>query len=301
MQTIPGDAALLEVMAELRSLDANGSRMAAVLRWTFDQLYDGANTGRFRWDQLRGTEKTHCGSLVEINVQREFKLPDGDRLDFMVAGHEVDCKFSRGGTWMIPNEARGQLCLVIEASDEDGRWSAGLVRATDDALNVGLNRDQKTTMNAIGRARIDWLHRHAYLPPNVLLGLDEPTLTAVIAPKSGQERLNQLLRLVRNRRIGRGVIATVAQQKDYMKRVRENGGARSQLRPEGILVLGDYLSHQAVAAQLGIEVPQAGEVVSTRVVPANASEANAASIGGALWRCARDDEPVVPAPRLPSV
>ena len=47
-----------------------------------DQLYDGQRTGRYRWDQLRKTEKTHCGTLVEINMQREFLFEDGSKLDF---------------------------------------------------------------------------------------------------------------------------------------------------------------------------------------------------------------------------
>jgi hypothetical protein len=139
------------------------------------------------------------------------------------------------------------------------------------------------------------------LPPNILLGLEERTLAAIFDPPSGQERINQLLRLVQGARIGRGVIATVAQQRDYMKRIRENGGARSLLRPEGILVLGEYLSHQAVASQLGIEVPQRGEIVSTRVAPAEDGHMPAAMIDGRAWRRATLADLVVRAPRLPSV
>ena len=205
MEPLRGDASLAAVVAELRSADPDGSRIALVLRHTFDQLYDGEHTGRFRWEDLRGTEKTHCGSLVEINIQREFRLPDGARLDFLIAGIEVDCKFSRGGTWMIPNEARGHLCLVIQpASDELGVWSAGVVRASDDGLNPGLNRDQKTTLSVTGRERIDWLHQNAAVPPNILLGLDDLTIAAILAPNSGQTRVNELFRRVQNRRIGRG-------------------------------------------------------------------------------------------------
>ena len=66
------DSDLTAVAAALRSKDCDGSRTARVLRETLDQLYDGARTGRYRWDQLYKTEKTHCGTLVEINMQREF-------------------------------------------------------------------------------------------------------------------------------------------------------------------------------------------------------------------------------------
>ena len=62
------DAELEAVKAEILKLDPNGIRTAQVLRDTFDQLYDGQRTGRYRVDQLHKTEKTHCGTLVEINL-----------------------------------------------------------------------------------------------------------------------------------------------------------------------------------------------------------------------------------------
>src|SRR2546430_14927054 len=102
------------VVAEVRRLDADGTRSAAVLRETFDQLYDGQRTGRYRWDQLYKTEKTHCGTLVEINLQREFKFSDGRTLDYSIGGVDVDCKYSqRIDGWMIPSEARGHICLLV--------------------------------------------------------------------------------------------------------------------------------------------------------------------------------------------
>ena len=39
--------------------------------------------------------------------------------------------------------------------------------------------------------------------------------------------------LAQRRLISRTVVATVAQQEDYMKRVRGNGGSRTSLRPGG--------------------------------------------------------------------
>lgn len=79
------DPAIAEVRAQLLALDPDGSRMAAVFRRTFDQLYDGQHTGRYKLDQLFKTEKTHFGTLIEINLQRELKLKDGDSLDFNIA------------------------------------------------------------------------------------------------------------------------------------------------------------------------------------------------------------------------
>src|SRR3954470_10508963 len=122
------DEELRGVADAIRSLDPSGLRTAQVLRDTLDQLYDGQRTGRHRWDQLFKTEKTHCGTLVEINLQREFRFKDGVKLDYSIAGFEVDCKYSqRDGGWMIPNEAHGELCLVVTADDGMGTWSAGVV------------------------------------------------------------------------------------------------------------------------------------------------------------------------------
>jgi Restriction endonuclease NaeI len=296
------DSALEEVLSALISLDPDGSRMAVTIRNTLDQLYDGQHTGRYRWDQLHKTEKTHCGTLVEINLQRDFQFADGDKLDYSIAGHEVDCKYSQTrGQWMIPNEAHDELCLVVTADDRASVWSAGVVRATSERLGLGRNRDSKATLSAAGRADIAWLQLEADLPPNVLLQLDADVVDAIFAPRSGQRRLNELFRRVQGRRITRGVIATVAQQDDYMKRVRENGGARSHLKPEGIIILGDYSAHRLIATQLGIEAPQRGECVSVRVAAASHSDVWTAEIEGARWRVAIDGDPVTVAPTLPRV
>lgn len=289
----------------LRRADPDGKRAAQVFRETFDQLYDGQHTGRFRWDQLFKTEKTHYGTLLEINLRREFDdvIDDGVVLDYQVLGHDVDCKYSQTlGGWMLPPECFGHLLLVGTASDVGRSWSLGVVRATDANRRTSANRDGKTSLNKRGRTQIDWLHLDAQLPPNILLSLDDDTLAAVLAGKSGQARVIELLRLVTGRRIGRNTIATLGKQSDYMARLRDNGhGARTVLRREGYLIPGgDYEVHRAVARQLGVEVPEDGEVVSIRVVPAAPSDALAVELEGRLWRKARHEEPaIVEAPRLP--
>ena len=79
------------------------------------------------------------------------------------AGAEVDCKFShRLGGWMIPPEADGKL-LLVQASDEDGTWAAGLLRATAENLRPAGNRDGKRALNDRGRTAVRWLHARA--PP----------------------------------------------------------------------------------------------------------------------------------------
>ena len=110
-QVPTADAGLRAVAEELADSDPSGAKIARVLRRTYDMLLDGQHTGRYRWDQLSKTEKTHFGTLVEINLQRAFGFADGKAMDFAIRGVDVDCKFSQNpGDWMIPPEAAGQLC-----------------------------------------------------------------------------------------------------------------------------------------------------------------------------------------------
>lgn len=285
-------------------------RVGRVLRETYDQIYNGQKTGRYRISELSKTEKTHFGSLVEINLRREFdqEIGDGKKLDYLIAGVEVDCKFSQKmGGWMIPQEAREEICLLVWAQDtNDPRWSMGLVRASKDRLNTGGNQDKKVTLNQTGGQAVDWLFKNAELPPNVLLQLPELDVVRIFKNQvSGQQRINELFRVAQKMRIGRAIIATVAQQEDYMKRVRGNGGARSILRPEGIIILGDYRSHKILARELGIPEPQDGEFVSVRVCPVSKTQPEGkggVSISGSkLWRVASPSDRVVEAPIVPTV
>src|SRR4051794_36388746 len=70
-------------------------RFRWVLRDSLDDLLDGQRTGRWCYQQLSKTEKTHLGTIVEINLGKEFDIDDGDDLDWKIAGEDVDCKFSR--------------------------------------------------------------------------------------------------------------------------------------------------------------------------------------------------------------
>lgn len=293
------DPAVVAVAAELRRLDPDGSRMAKVFRSTFDQLYDGQHTGRYSVEQLFKTEKTHFGTLIEINLQREFKIPDGCVLDFMIAGFEVDCKYSHTGAWMLPIESFEQIVLVTQADDRKSVWSAGVVRATQERRRTSENRDKKTGLNALGRTQITWVFKDAQMQPNALLQLPPSVVSEIMAGRSGQARVNELFRQATNRRLSRNIIATVAQQDDYMKRVRYNGGSRSALGPEGYLILGgDYSIQRNLAVALGAVVPGPGELVSVRVTPAVPDEG--AGIDGEWWRLADPDEQInLPAPVLP--
>lgn len=290
----------------LMKRDPDGARFARVLRDTIDQLLNGEATGRYDWATLFKTEKTHAGTLVEINLQREFEFGDGVDMDYRIEGVDVDCKYSQKfGSWMIPPEAEGHLCLLVWADDYQSRWSAGLLRIERRWLNGGTNRDMKFTVKAEHRNKITWLWKDAILPENVLLHLDPATRERILIPgkKKGQARVRELFRSIHGKRIGRGVVRTAAQQLDYMARVREGskGRARPALRPEGIIILGDYQPHQAVARALGGPVPEEGEFVAHRVVRARPEHTGRpqAEIDGEFWVVAQPGDPVDTAPQLP--
>ncbi|MFJ3304351.1 NaeI family type II restriction endonuclease [Streptomyces sp. NPDC086549] len=296
------DEELLAAYRALRDADPDGTRMGRVLRDAVDEVLDGEVTGRYDLKHITKTERTHIGSLVHTAIQREFRFEDGQAMDFRIAGVDVDCRFSlQFGGWMLPPGTLGHLCLLVWVNDYQSKWSVGLLRVNQEWLNSGGNRDLRATLKAAHRDKILWLWRDAELAENVLLHISDTDREAVFESSSGQTRLNELFRRVQRRRIGRNTVRTVVQQRDYMKRVRGNGGSRSALRNEGIIILGDYDSHRRVARQLGLPVPREGEFISARVAPAVPGVGKPVlEMDGRLWSLASPEDPVHPAPTLPS-
>jgi len=307
----PGeDPELDRVAAEILTKDPDGRIMGDVLRETYDQLYDGQRTGRWSPGQLRKTEKTHMGTLVEINVHRAFDFEDGVAMDYRISGVEVDCKFAaRLGGWMLPREAYTQahLCLVIWASEESNRWEAGVVRAKDDPVLLGAeNQDRKRPLTPHGESTIRWLYASPSLPENLLFHIDDVTRDRIFDPTpergrepSGQAKVNMLFELVQQRVVNRASVLTVAQQKDSMKRARD-ARKRKHLGSKGILVLGRQDGEERAAADLGLPVPTKGSFISARVVRADARfKGPSAEISGSRWRLATNLDPVTAAPVMP--
>ncbi|MDO8119714.1 NaeI family type II restriction endonuclease [Isoptericola sp. b490] len=294
------DSALEEVFAWLLDQDPGGARFSAVLRDSLDQVLDGPRTMRFRYAELRKTEKTHMGTVVEINLGKEFDLADGIEMDYRIAGHDVDCKYSMSiGGWELPLESLGHLVLLTWADDDVSRWSAGLWRVDPRHLGRGAgNRDRKKKMLRSGQEQIRWLWRDAQLPENLLLHLPQATASAILRAPSGQQRVDELFRRVQRRIIRRDVVLTVAQQKDGPRRAR-TAREQAHLGREGILVLGHYEWDVATAEALGLPVPRSGEWVSARVAPADPGAPSSFEADGIGWRLAEPEEPVHPAPKVP--
>lgn len=301
--TTDEDPELWAVADRLHELDPDGQRIANALRNTIDQLLDGEHTGRWDWLTLHKTEKTHMGTLVEIELHKEFEFEDGASMDYRITGVEVDCKFSQSvGGWMLPPESLGHLCLLVSANDDEATWHAGLVRVVEQHLTGG-NRDGKRSLSAAGEGRVLWLYDDHALPPNLLLQLGEDDRERIFTartgnrPSSGQARLKELFRVVEGQIVRRAVVLTVAMQDDSMKRARDCR-LPQHLGREGYLILGHQEQDPLIAAALELPVPGKGEFVSVRVAPASAEASPVAEINGKPWRVATRDDEVVAAPQV---
>ena len=218
----PADAGLDAVFDSFNAIPDLSTIIGGALRQAFDEVIDGPRTGRFRIEQLEKTEKTYIGTKVEIVVRDQLELERGEVLDNLIAGQEVDTKFSLTGGWMIPREAVNEICLVIKGNDNTGLVSAGLLRMTVDVLTGGANQDGKKSVSATGKQAIRWLFHNVAMPRNFLLDLDEATRNIVLAPKSGKQRIIALFKNVTGQIIPRTAILQVAQLKgDPLRRARE--------------------------------------------------------------------------------
>lgn len=137
----------------------------------------------------------------------------------------------------------------------------------------------------------------------MLLRLSPEDVAAVFAHKSGQRRVDELFLRAQAQRVSRTVVATVAMQEDYMKRVRYNGGSRSRLQPRGIVILGHYASHARIARMLDLPVPQSGDSVSVRLARLQPHHGNAPylELSGEHWTVALPSDPEETVPKLPEI
>lgn len=299
-------------------------RLRWSLRDSLDELLDGQRTGRWAYQHLSKTEKTYLGTAVEVNLTKEFEFENGRDLDWLIAGRDIDCKFSKDlGGWEIPMEMyrcddhaarQGKAdhpALLTWLNDDRSRWAAGLLTMTDERLrwkvdkDTGIrmrayNRDNKRRISDTAAHEIYWLWggiQHD-LPRNLLLHMDPSSRQRIFSyPRSGQARVDQLFREVQGSIVSRQAVLTVAQQDDAPKRTRD---ARLHLRKEGLVVLGHQESHPHVARSLKLPVPAKGEWVAVRVVPIQPTDTRPFFVvGGKRWARAVPDEPVVSAPALP--
>lgn len=230
---------LLQRAAGLANIERE---IPALLRETIDDVIQTPRTGRRSYDELEKTEKTYIGTRVEIMVRAFFRLPKG-RLDLHILGQDADVKFTIGNNWMIPRECVGELCLLLAADEERARCYFGVFVADPAYLTESVNQDQKKSISAAGFANILWLLNHHPLQPNFWRTIPPQAAALIAEQPTGNERVMALFRAVQDRPVPRDVIEATARQKDFMRRIRADGGrgTRDLLAREGILLMsGKY-------------------------------------------------------------
>lgn len=244
-----------KVVAWFLKQDRLAERVGWVIRSAIDAVLDGVHTGRYDYDgHLDRVEKSYLGYKVEHLLLHEFGLPGGTgELDTTIEGIPVDVKWTGGHHkrgWTIPPEAFDQICVVLWGHDEKGVFSFGVIRAREEWLNKGKNRDAKRTLSEDGRNNIFWLVDEHSLPENVLYHLDPEVRAEILSYPGGTQRVAAFFRAVQGKPVPRSVIATLGQQIDSAKRARD---ARKILEEEGIeLLQGRWEEDRLKAQQLGI-------------------------------------------------
>ena len=87
----------------------------------------------------------------------------------------------------------------------------------------------------------------------------------IMTARGGSARLAALFEKIQRRPISRTQVEAVAQQKDYMKRLRRNGGARDILSGKGIEVLWGGKDRERIE-ELGLGPVLPDEFVSYRYI-----------------------------------
>jgi len=225
-------------------LEATFSR---AIRQAIDEVIDGSRTGRYRYEELERQERAYIGTRIEIVVRTRFELEPEGRLDTVIAGHPVDFKWSAVGSWMIPTEAVGELCLLLQGDEVGGTFSVGLVRCEERLLTKGANKDGKRQISKDGKRQIRWLVKEGHLPASFLSTLDKETREAVLAQPPGQARVREFFKRVTRRPVPREVIPTLAIQEDPMRRVRQDKHADGLA---GLKILSGHYKISKEAAEL---------------------------------------------------
>ncbi|HZW13287.1 MAG TPA: NaeI family type II restriction endonuclease [Noviherbaspirillum sp.] len=211
-------------------------RIGQIIRAAVDYVIDAPTLSRYSIDDLDPDEKTAIGKRIERMLRFQFKLPYGEKLDIKLGGEDVDIKTTMGKNWMFSKSSHGHMNLLIAYDEKTALFQLGIAYVLEHQLGA-QNRDRKQSLTAAHRETIYWILKDQPYPPNFLDQLPPDIFKKIISEKTGMKRVLQLLRLALSMPIPRHIICSVANQKDPLRRVRSNGGARDILWEEGLLVL----------------------------------------------------------------
>lgn len=206
-----------------------------IVQEALNAVIDPVNTGRTQVGELDNVEKTYIGLKVEHFIRAFLRVPKATR-DLLVDGVDVDVKNTVTGQWMIPQETYTThgVCLLCTIEPKRRTCSLGLLVCRLDYLNAP-NHDGKRGVSAAGKSNIWWLAKHSPLPEDIWANIDLIVFNSLRGKKNGSKRAADFFRAHLDLEVDRSVIRSLLDgQQDYMKRLRENGGARDLLHREGI-------------------------------------------------------------------
>ena len=245
------------------------AKFAVMLRECVDDVIMTPKTGRRSYDELEKTEKTYIGTRVEIELRAMLGLKKG-KLDTVILEHDVDIKNTMGNNWMIPTEAINNPCILVAADEVRAICYLGLFVARLDYLTLSQKKKKKKSVSALGFTNILWLLREHPYPSNFWRTVPPDAIEKIFSGGSGSRRMTALFREVQNVPISRNVVEAVAQQQDFMRRIRSDKGrgARDQLAKEGILLLSGTYDAPLILA-LGLPHCSASEFLSHHAISSN--------------------------------
>ncbi len=116
---------------------------------------------------------------------------------------------------------------------------------------------------AAQHVNIWWILRQHPYPPNFWEILSPTDRAEIMTATGGTNRIAALFEKVQRKPISRQQVSALAQQLDYMKRIRRNGGARDVLAPKGIALLWGQRD-RALIDRLGLGPVTADEFISIK-------------------------------------
>ncbi len=217
-------------------------RFPEIISDAVDYVIDPVRTARTKVSELDNVEKTFIGLKVEHFLRDFIGVPKGLR-DLRLADEDVDVKNTVRNNWMIPPETfrNSEPCILVMVATEERQCSLGIIIAREDYLNKP-NRDGKRSIRKQSFENIHWIFKDRPLPESRYQGIDMRRFQELRSLKGGSKRAAQFFRENLQKAVHRGVLqGLLYDQKDYMKRVRGNGGARDLLYKERTVILCGYM------------------------------------------------------------
>lgn len=234
-----------------------------MIRRALDEVIDTPRTGRLTLEEIEKTEKTYIGTKVEILFRNMINFPKG-LFDLDIDGVDVDIKNTVGSNWTLPPEVFNRPCILISSDEKKAVCSLGLVVVRPQYLSAGTNRDQKKTISKANFKYIRWILKDFLYQKNFWRDVDKTQVERIFKYSGGTDRVLQLFKEMRNAPIPRNVIEGIAQQKDPMKRLRKNGGARDKMASQGMVLLSGAYDSKLIK-QLGLPFCSRDEFIPYKV------------------------------------